>query len=299
MVAPMFDTPAAPPQFASGSSTTSSQLLRYEDVTMDGRLQAIGAPAGLAPLWRDVLVQHAGHRNSIRAGVVPILTRMTVRTFDAQVRIDRPFETTIGFELSHDRGDDGEVNRLHMNIWCELRGIAGRLGREASGELTPAGTVYNEYIYTRPLAPPDKRRVVTFEGIEGLPVIPEARYRAPAPATAGELPAGATWVDELAPDTSDYAFSLDQTDSNQHVNSLVYVRLFLEAVNRRIAAGGHPLRVRTNAFDVAYRKPSFAGDRVRAHLRLWRVGETLGAAGYVSGSDDGKPRCYIRAALTP
>jgi hypothetical protein len=297
MVAPMFDAPAAP-QFAPGTSTTSSQPMRYEDVTMDGKLQALAVPAGMAPLWRDVLVHHAGHRNSIRAGVVPILTRMTIRTIDQQVRVDRPFETTTGFVLAHDRGDDGAVNRLFMSTWCNLRGIAGRLGRDTTGELTDAGSVFCEYIYTRPLAPPDKRRVLSFDGIEGLPPIPEMRYHAPAPATAGEPPPGASWIDELRPDTSDYVFSLDQTDSNQHVNSLVYVRLFLEAVNRRVADSSHPLRVRTNAVDAAYRKPSFAGDRVRAHVRLWRLGDILGAAGYVTGSDDGKPRCYVRAALT-
>lgn len=296
MVAPMFDAPAAP-QFAPGTFVTSSLWMRYEDVTMDGRLQPIPATAGLAPLWREALVHHAGHRNSIRAGVVPILTRMTIATLDQQVRIDRPFETTNGFVLAHDRDAAGAVTRLFMNIWCELRGVAGRLGRDSTGELSPAGNVFCEYTYTRPLAPPDKRRVLAFDGIDGLPSVPEARYAAPAPATAGEPPPGAQWLDEPLPDKVDYVFTLDQTDSNQHVNSLVYIRLFLEAVNRRLADGAHPLRVRAKAVDVAYRKPCFAGDRVRAHVRLWRLGDVLGAAGFVTGSDDGKPRCYLRVTL--
>ena len=56
------------------------------------------------------------------------------------------------------------------------------------------------------------------------------------------------------------------------------------------------LRLRTKAVDVAYRKPCFAGDTVRAQLRLFQLGDSLGAAGSVVG-DDGKPRCYVRVAL--
>jgi hypothetical protein len=93
-------------------------------------------------------------------------------------------------------------------------------------------------------------------------------------------------------------FTLDQSDSNQHVNSLVYVRLFIEAVNRRLVDRGKPLRTRATAFDVAYRKPCFPGDRVRAQLRLYQNGEGdgLGAAGQIVGSD-GKVRCFVRIAL--
>jgi hypothetical protein len=291
----MFPAPPAP-VFAPGTDATTSQYMRYEDVTMDGRLIPIAAPAGLAGLWREVLVHHVGHRNSIRAGVIPILTRLTIGTTPHQVRIDRPFETHNGFALAHDRDEAGNVARIFMNIWCSLRGIAGRLGRDTTGDLTLAGTVFAEHVYTRPLAPPDQRRVVAL-GVEGHPDVPDLHYAMPAPTAAGELPAGAVWIDDSIPDKADYVFTLDQTDSNQHVNSLVYVRLFLEAVNRRLAERGDGLRVRATAVDIAYRKPCFAGDRVRAHVRMWKLGETLGAAGFVTGSDDGKPRCFVRVAL--
>jgi hypothetical protein len=66
------------------------------------------------------------------------------------------------------------------------------------------------------------------------------------------------------------AFGLDHTDSNQHVNSLVYPRLFAEAALRRLAELERPRRLLIRALDIAYRKPSFAGDRVRIHTRLFR-----------------------------
>jgi hypothetical protein len=184
-----------------------------------------------------------------------------------------------------------------MNVWCEIRGVAGRLGRsQAAGELALAGTVFAEHTFTRLLAPPDQRKVTRL-GVEGYPDLPETIYAAPAPITAQEVPDGGTWLDDLAPDPASYVFTLDQTDSNQHVNSLVYVRIFPDAINRRLAATGRPLqRARSRGVDIAYRKPSFAGDTVRIQLRLFEQGGTLGAAGLVEGTD-GKPRCYMRVLL--
>jgi hypothetical protein len=283
----MFPTPARP-EFADGHAITSTQWFRYEDVTMDARLIPLAAPAGLAGLWRDLLVQDANHRATLERGVIPILTRLTVHTTDNQIRVDRPAECHNGYQLA--RGDD----RLYMNVWCELRGTAGRLGKSTTGEQVIAGTVFAEHTYTRPLAPRDQRKVT--ELANGL--VPSTAYAAPPPASAGEAPDGATYLDELAPDAADYVFTLDQSDSNQHVNSLVYVRLFIEAVNRRLVDRGKPLRTRATAFDVAYRKPCFPGDRVRAQLRLYQNGEGdgLGAAGQIVGSD-GKVRCFVRIAL--
>jgi len=282
----MFPTPARP-TFPEGHATTSPQLFRYEDVTMDARLIPIAAPAGLAGIWRDLLVHDTSHRETIARGIIPILTRLTIHTTANQVRVDRPFECSNGYELA--RGSD----RVHMNVWCELRGVAGRLGKSTTGEHITAGHVFAEHTYTRPLAPPDQRKVTDL----GEGIIVPGHYQAPAAATAGEAPEGARYLEELSPDTADYVFTLDQSDSNQHINSLVYVRLFMEAVNRRLADRGRPLRTRSTAVDVAYRKPCFPGDRVRAELRLYENAGALGACGQVVGSD-GKARCYVRIALS-
>jgi hypothetical protein len=291
----MFAAPAMP-SFEPGTSTTTTAYLRYEDVTQDGHLIPVAAPAALAGLWREVLVAHPGARNALQLGIIPILTRLTINSLDQPIRVDRPIESHTGFALAHDvQGDD--VSRLFMNVWCAIRGVAGRLGRNAvAGDLALAGTVFAEHTFTRPLAPPDQRKVTKLP-VEGYPDVPAARYAAPAPATAQEAPDGATWLDELAPDPAEYAFTLDQTDSNQHVNSLVYIRLFHDALNRRLAATGRPMRLRSSAVDIAYRKPCFAGDKVRASVRLFEHAGGLGAAGLIAGVD-GKPRCYVRVLVS-
>jgi hypothetical protein len=269
--------------------------LRYEDVTQDGRLIPIAIPPSLGCLWRDRLVGHEGARNALAAGIIPILTRMTIASVDQPIRVDRPCEVRAGFQLAHDqRGDE---TRLFMNVWAETRGAAGKLSRHVTaGELALAGTIFAEHTFTRLMAPPEQRRVQRLD-VPGYPPVPEAHYPAPAPTTAQDAPAGAVWLDELAVDTTELCCTLDQTDSNQHVNSLVYIRVFIDAAQRRLAAAGKPARLRSRAVDVAYRKPSFAGDRLQARLRLFELGDQLGAAGSIAAPGEDKPRCYVRVVF--
>jgi len=169
-----------------------------------------------------------------------------------------------------------------------------------SSERVLAGQAFAEHVFTRPFAPAGQRRVTSLAGIAGYPELPDARHAALPPATAADAPDGATWLDELAPDVVDTVFMLDHTDANQHVNSQVYVRLFVDAVQRRLAAGSHPAKLRSKAFDIAYRKPCFVGERVRAHLRLFAVGDDLGGAGFIAGpGEESRPRCYIRVLFGP
>jgi len=287
--------PAPPmPALPADQGATTEGFLRYEDVTQDGHLMPIAVPPAMGGLWRGILTRHPGAKNAAGKGIIPILTRLTIESLDQHVRVDRPVEARSGFELS--RMADG--SRLFMNVWCELFGTAGRIvPRTPAGPLTLAGRLFAEHVFTRPFAPPDQRRITELD-VEGYPSIPESIYDMPAPATASEAPEGARWLDEQAPDSAETVFTLDQTDSNQHVNSLVYIRLFLEAAQRRFASAGHALKIRSKAVDIAYRKPCFAGDRVRAHLRLFERAGAIGAAGMLA-DPDGKPRCFVRVIAGP
>ena len=61
-------------------------------------------------------------------------------------------------------------------------------------------------------------------------------------------------------DPTPLPLGLAHTDANQHVNSLVYPRLFEEAVLRRLATLGKPTALLTRRAEVAFRKPAFAGE---------------------------------------
>jgi hypothetical protein len=299
--------PAPPmPELSPENAITTERFPRYEDCTQDGRLIATAIPPALATLWHSTLSDNRAVRNATAAGVISLLTRLTVTSLDQPIRVHRMLESTVGFQLAHDREAGGAVSRLFNNVWAEVRGRSGRSGgprgatRPPPSELVLAGRAFAEHVFTRPFAPAGERRVTSFAGIEGYPEVPPARYPAPSAESAAEAPDGATWLDELAPDVIDTVFTLDHSDANQHVNSLVYVRLFLDAVRRRLAAAGHPAMLRVKAFDIAYRKPCFVGERVRAHIRMFAHGDHLGGAGFISaGPDEARPRCYLRAAFGP
>ena len=93
------------------------------------------------------------------------------------------------------------------------------------------------------------------------------------------------------------AFGLAHTDSNQHVNSLVYPRLFEDAALRRFAALGKlkpPVLARH--VEAAFRKPCFAGERYVIALQAFTIAGKLGAVGaFLSdGSVTARPHCCVR-----
>ncbi len=296
----------AMPDFAPDAWATTRDLLRYEDLAQDGRLMPIALPPVLAGLWREVLSQHPGARNTMAQGILPILTRLVMATTNASIRADRSLESRIGFELARDDGD-GDPQRLFLNAWAAVQGRAGRRGPglpeeppngQPDAPLVLAGELFAEHVFTRPFATADQRRVTRLD-VEGFPAVPPRRYAPLEPSRTGEVPAGGRARGELTTAPVPFTFSLDHTDGNQHVNSLVYIRVALEASVRRLAALGMPLVVGSRAVEIAYRKPCFAGDTVHVQLRAFEHADGIGTAGVIVGATDGKPRCYVRTLLTP
>lgn len=287
-----FPAPLAPEVVPEQAAVTRS-IIRYEDCAQDGRIMPIALPNHMSGIWAArAVTEHA--RVAVRDGVVPILTRMVLVSEPQPIRVDRLVESRSAFVLAHARGDTGEVARVHMNLWTEVWGVPGRIhDRHPDAPLALAGRVFAEHTFTRLLAPPDQRKVLALPDIG----VPPGVHQGSPPAASQGAPDGARWIDDVSEDPTLIVFTLDQTDGNLHVNSLVYVRTFLDAAQRRFSFAGRSLVVKSRAIDISYRKPCFAGDRVRVQLRLFQLGDDIGAAGAVLGTDD-KPRCYVRAIFT-
>ena len=152
---------------------------------------------------------------------------------------------------------------------------AGRAGRSSPAESRPACSQARRSPSTR--SPGRSRRPTSAASpaSPGSRATPTSRPRAThrsRRARPPRRPPARRGRTSSPPDAVETRFTLDQTDANQHVNSAVYVRYFLDAVQRRLAAGAYPAKLRSKAFDIAYRKPCFVGDRVRAHIRHVRAG---------------------------
>lgn len=295
------------PDVPDDQRTTGKVFLRYEDMSQDGRVQLLAYPHATGfVVWRDLLATHPITTVLRKKGIIPVLTRVVIAGADGRVPVGRPLEATGGYHLAHVRGEDGEVERLMMNMWVDLHGISGRTFGPPppdKGQPVHVGRVFIEHVFTRLFAPPSERKIVAFDE-DDLPDVPADEHTWRAPRETMALPDGANPIDdEPIVDPAPVVFGLNHTDANQHVNSLVYPRLFEEAALRRFSAVGRETAVMARDGEIAYRKPCFAGQTMRIALRAFELDGQLGAAGCMVTEDDAasaeslaaaRPHCFMR-----
>lgn len=308
MTPPILPFPEPPP-VPDAQRGTGLVPIRYDDVLQDGsvRLATLTYPIG-AVLWSPdgPLGKHAVTALARANGILPILTRLVLVGGERPVPVRPAFEGEASFVLAHGPAKDGSVARLYMNAWTALRAPIGRTHGPrppGAGTRVVAGRAFAEHVLTRPFAPAAERKVTRID-FEGLPPVPPDVYAPSPPSALLDVPPGAVALDEARPDEVVVAFGLLHTDSNQHVNSLVYPRLFEEATLRRLAALGAPAAMLVpKHLEIAYRKPCFAGDRVRVVVRPFRLGDHLGACGgfWPVDADPGSTpaNAYVRLVLGP
>jgi hypothetical protein len=235
--------------------------LRFEDLTQDGRLVLEAIPNALGAIaWRSALPRDPFIRTCLDKGIVAILTRFVIRAFPG------PFSASAKLEA---RGSHRIAMADNGRLMLDVSGdIHARLGRTYSatpneGERALAGTAVAEHAFTRLFGPPGKRRL-TREDLAELPPVNETRPASPAPELVATLPDGAKALEPgLRPDVVPFTFGLVHTDSNMHVNSLIYLRMFEEASLRRFVELGQGAEWLAREVDIAYRKPCFAGQTMR------------------------------------
>ena len=272
---------------------TARVHLRYEDVSQDGRLLLELLPNALgAAVWGPQLSRDSIAKTCMERGLIPILTRFVIEGTPGPFSVTTPLGVKGRFQLA--QGDD----RVYLNMWADLTGPIGRTyppQPDDAGTLAPAGRIFGEHVFTRLFAPPGERRVKTLD-VPGVPD-PLPGYAARSFASLFEMPEGVRALDELAPDELAITFGLLHTDSNQHVNSLVYLRLFEEAALRRFRKLGRDELVLARRLEIAYRKPCFAGDRMRVHVRAVLVDGRLGALAVLAKEGEDPSSAHVAARL--
>jgi hypothetical protein len=262
--------------------------LRYEDVAQDGRLMLPGMLAGLgATVWRK-LVSGKPIGAMYASGVVPIMRRLVFDGAPGPFSVVRPMEMTGRIALAHEPDAAGDVQRIFLNMWLDADAPHGSTyGPPASADAprARAASLFAEHVLTRLFAPKESRRVRRVE-IPGVPPIPDAKHVAlPADELTG-VPDGADALGD--PVERPWTFTMATTDSNQHVNSLYYPRLFEDLAIAHLgalgAAGPTHLARQT---ELRWHRPFFAGDSARVRLCAFRHGERVGVSGgfYPEGSD--------------
>ena len=287
-----------------GERTTGQLLLRYEDVAQDGRILLETLPVALGVIWRNVLVPGEIRDALMAQGILPILTRFQIEGTAGPFAVAaKPLEVEGGYEVSHDVDAHGSVARLLLDMDAELWGVKGCTNLpppDDAGERALAGRVRAEHVFTRPFAPADQRKVLSLP-FGGKASVPETRREWKTPQTALDVPATARPLDATyTEDPVTYALGVTHTDSNQHVNSLVYPRFFEEAALRRLSALGRSTNVLARSLDIAFRRPSFGGEKLRILLQAHEDGARIVCTGVFLGegeTDVRRARVFVQMGL--
>jgi hypothetical protein len=298
------DVSRIPPVPPDAPRASAAVYLRFEDVTQDGRLVLEAIPNALGPsVWRAIIGRDPSALELFKRGIVPVLSRFVIEGEPGPLSANGAVEAEGACRLA--RSDDG---RLVLDMWADLKAARGRTYApvEKGAEKVLVGRAYGEHILTRPFAPPGVRRVRELD-FPGAPAIQGSRAASPAAESIAVLPEGATPLEPaMRVDPVPLTFGLVHTDSNMHVNSLVYLRVFEEAALRRLVALGRGANLLGRSIDIVYRKPCFAGQTMRVVQRAFEAGGRLGVAAVLVPEGDAaseealsaaRPHAYVRMTL--
>ncbi len=297
------------PDVPADQRATATLPFRYEDIAQDGRMM-LGAlsPALGAVVWTRLLASHAAARSMRHAQIVPILTRLVAEGMPGPFSVDSTIAVTGSFQMAH-AVLDGHVDKIILNMAAQMEAPhASTFGpRPAEGApLAVAGRVFAEHVLTRLFAPAADRKVTRLD-IPGVDAVPPDLVAWRRPADILALPAGAETLEpDFSVDPQPVILGLAHTDSNHHVNSLIYPRMFEDSAVRRFAALGRSPVVLARFLEVGYRKPSFAGERLRIVLRAFTLGTRVGAVGAFVTEEEAalplaqaRPRCCVKMLFEP
>lgn len=270
---------------------------RYEDIAQDGRLLLELASRGVGEVVWQQLLANLPNRDMFReTGIVPILTRMIVVGGEGPFSVNAAIEGHGTYAIARTG-----ASRIYVDMWTTLlarHGSTWETTPDRGGEPVVALATFAEHVLTKLFAPPHERRVTSLPDGD----VPERAFALPELQHPLTPPANAELLDAtLRPDTQPFVFGLRHTDSNQHVNSLVYPRLFEEALLRRLHEHGRATTVLATEVDCAYRKPCFAGDVVRYWLQAFVLNGQPGAVGVLlpegQSPESGKPHTFVRILM--
>ncbi|MEO8878034.1 MAG: acyl-CoA thioesterase [Polyangiaceae bacterium] len=281
-----------------GERASGKLLLRYEDVVQDGRMMLQTLPVALGVIWRAISLPTEARRAMRKQGILPIMTRYLIESGPGPFAVENPLEVQGDFKLAHSVDRENKVDRLYLDMEANLTAPIGRTNLPApddAGTSAFVGKIRAEHVFTKPFAPAAERKVLSL-AMGGEPFVPKAQRAWKAPETTLTLENGAPPIDATyTEDPVSFALGVMHTDSNQHVNSLVYPRIFEEAALRRFKKLGRSTSVLARHLDISYRRPSFAGDTLRIFVRAFDSACT----GYFFGENDdmtdvSKARAFVQ-----
>jgi hypothetical protein len=208
-------------------------------------------------LWQE---QVSGPHFRERTGQFIPIYAMDLEVTDEAVETRDAFDVDVTIRLGCERGPDGGVQRLlsegETAVWAH---------RAGGGARVCVGRTRKHSVFTRPDSDPARRRVTELHPsmrFSGLPT------RAMHLITAEELLAAPVGYEAADPgvqrDGEPHVFSYQQTDPNQHIHAMEYVRTLERFATDLLARRGRsPRHFFFDRAHVLFRRPCFTGDFYR------------------------------------
>jgi acyl-CoA thioesterase FadM len=270
---------------------------RYEDLSQNGHVKLTALPTAVGRACFAELWQKHPLAGITREGVVPILSRLAIEIEPVAAKLLGMLEGRGILRFAHERDANDSVRAIFLNteasIWATPRRSRGG---EAGPKQVRVGRVFGDHVFTRLHAPKSERKVLSFN-VPGYPALPARRYERPTLEQTVRPNAKAQALESAwSPDVVPWVFGLTHTDCNQHVNSLVYIRLFEDAALRRLAQLGRNTEVLARSVEINYRKPCFAGEQLACMMQTYATRDGDLVVGYIAepGASIESARCAVR-----
>ncbi len=184
---------------------------------------------------------------------------------DQPIRMGTPFEVDITIRLGRQLDEEGNLRRLLSESLGEVHAT-----HAVSGDRVLVARNLKHNALSRNDPNPIRRRVTELPPSMNLGTVPE---RVVAFASVAELANVPPDYSQAAffEDTRPHVWSYEQTDMNQHIHAMEYVRMMeLFAVDHLATLGRSPRDYVIERARVAFRKPCFTGEQylrsARYHL---------------------------------
>jgi len=186
---------------------------------------------------------------------------LDIEVTDAPIETREAVQVDVRIHLGKHLAPDGTVDRLISEAWTEVTSIPDTGGRRRLG-----GT-HKQAVFTRPDPDPETRKVRVLHPSLGLGDLPERQIRPFGLEDLLAPAAGYTGGDQLA-DREAHVWSYQQTDPNQHIHAMEYVRVMEAFAAEQLARRGRsPREYYFARARILFRRPSFTGQWYRRTAR--------------------------------
>jgi len=247
----------------------------FDDVTERGSLKLTSLLRVTAPRHFDLWRSEIGGPDFFEStGLFIPIVALDLFVADDPIRMGATLEIDITIRLGKQIDGEGQVRRLLSESVGEVYAAHARTGERV---LVARNLKCNAMSRNDP--DPEKRRVRELPASMNLGSVPERVLHFPGVAELATAPADHTEVANFS-DDHPHVWAYGQTDMNQHVHAMEYVRMMeLFTVDQLAALGRSPRDYSIHRVRVAFRKPCFTGEQ------YLRAGSLHTAAGKDGASD--------------